>query len=71
MTIQYNDFYHKYLTQRNKNSQLHVVAAYKIFQEQLKGYSSNMQYVNERGRDVVLEQYLHGENSSMQLNYYS
>jgi hypothetical protein len=71
MAMQYNDFHQKYLTQRHKNSQLHVVAAYKIFEEQLKAYNTNIQYANERESNKVIEHYLHGENSAMQLNYYS
>eukprot|EP00826_Nyctotherus_ovalis_P015231 TRINITY_DN14312_c0_g1_i1.p1 TRINITY_DN14312_c0_g1~~TRINITY_DN14312_c0_g1_i1.p1 ORF type:complete len:271 (+),score=52.32 TRINITY_DN14312_c0_g1_i1:71-883(+) len=70
MATQYNEFHQKYLAERAKNSQLHVVAAYRVFQEQLRAYRRAMEYAEEREK-MMLGRYISGENFAMQPNYYS
>lgn len=70
MSTRYNEFYLKCLAERAKNSQLHVVAAYRIFRRQLGNYGRAAECVGEREKSAVLGGYADSGNFAMQPNYY-
>lgn len=71
MNIKYNNFYHKYLRQKRKNSQLHVITAYKIYKEEFNNKRTDMNCLNEQRITERLSDYIYGVNLAMQHNYYS